>query len=67
MRPDKVAISWDATKSSWLIRIEIGEEVVRRHADLPKSANDEALRAAAQKAVEDEGYQPDSSLVTVAR
>lgn len=67
MRPDKVAISWDSAKSSWLIRIEIGEEVVRRRADLPKDANDDALRAAVQKAVEEEGYQPDPSLVTIAR
>ncbi|HUO33631.1 MAG TPA: hypothetical protein VMU43_01440 [Candidatus Acidoferrum sp.] len=58
MRPDKVEISWDATKSSWLVRIEVGEEVVRRHISLPKSAADDALRAAAAKAVADEGYQP---------
>jgi hypothetical protein len=47
MRPDKVEVSWDAAKSSWLIRIEVGEEVVRRHANLPKAEADDALRAAA--------------------
>jgi len=67
MRPDKVEVSWDATKSSWLVRIEVGEEVVRRHFALPKNAPDDALRSAAQKAVTDEGYQPDPAVVTIAR
>lgn len=67
MRPDKVEVSWDATKSSWLIRIEVGEEVVRRHANLPKAEADDALRSAALKAVTDEGYQPDPAVVTIRR
>ena len=67
MRPDKVEISWDATKSSWLVRIEVGEEVVRRHVTLPKTAADDALRSAATKAVTDEGYQPDPAVLSIAR
>lgn len=56
MRADRVEISWDTDKSSWLIRIEAGEEVVRRHCDLPRNADESTLRAAAQKTVTDEGY-----------
>lgn len=57
MRPDHVTVSWDATNSKWLIRIEVGEEVVRRHCDAPRNADEQTLRAAARKTVEDEGYE----------
>lgn len=64
MRADRVEISWDNEKSKWLIRIEAGEEVVRRHCDLPRNADEAALRAAAQKTVVDEGYDlPASSVI----
>lgn len=56
MRADRVEISWDNEKSKWLIRIETGEEVVRRHCDLPRNADEATLRTAAQKTVTDEGY-----------
>jgi hypothetical protein len=65
MRPDKVEVSWDAPKSKWLIRIQAGEEVLRRHCDAPKNADDQTLRAAAQKTVQDEGYQLDPALITI--
>ena len=51
--------SWDASKSSWLIRIEAGEEVIRRHCALPKSADEQTLRTAIEKAVAEEGYELD--------
>ena len=63
MRADRVEISWDNEKSKWLIRIEAGEEVVRRHCDLPHNADEAALRTAAQKIVQDEGYDPAASSV----
>lgn len=64
MRADRVEISWDNEKSKWLIRIEAGEEVVRRHCDLPRDADEAALRAAAQKTIKDEGYElPASSVI----
>jgi len=64
MRADRVEISWDNEKSNWLIRIEAGEEAVRRHCNLPRNADEAALRAAAQKTIEDEGYDlPPSSVI----
>jgi hypothetical protein len=64
MRADRMEISWDNEKSKWLIRIEAGEEVVRRHCDLPRNADESALRAAAQKTIQDEGYElPPSSVI----
>ena len=67
MRADRVEVSWDAAKSNWLVRIEMGEEVIRRHCDLPKDADEPSLRSAAQKLVQDEGYEPDSTNITIRR
>jgi hypothetical protein len=61
MRADRVEISWDNEKSKWLIRIEMGEEVVRRYCDLPRNADEPTLRAAGQKTVKDEGYDAAAS------
>jgi hypothetical protein len=64
MRADRVELSWDASKSNWLLRIEAGEEVIRRHCALPQSADEQTLRTAIEKAVSDEGYEMDpASLV----
>ncbi len=67
MRPDHVEVSWDTTNSKWLIRIEVGEEVVRRHCDAPKNADDQTLRSAAQKTVADEGYEMDLADINIQR
>jgi hypothetical protein len=64
---DRVEVSWDSNKNKWLVRIQSGEEVIRRHCDLSKSADDQALRAAAEKAVQEEGYESDASRVTLRR
>jgi hypothetical protein len=57
MQADRVEISWDSQKSNWLVRIEAGEEVVRRHLALARETPEPTLRAAAQKIAEDEGYE----------
>jgi hypothetical protein len=57
MQADRVEVSWDPGKSKWLVRIQSGEEVIRRHLSASKGADDQALRAAAEKTVQDEGYQ----------
>jgi hypothetical protein len=67
MRADRVEMSWDTEKSQWLVRIVNGEEVVRRHVKLASSADDGALRAAAQKTVTDEGYEPDGTEIAIRR
>ncbi len=67
MRADNVEVSWDAAKSKWLVRIQAGEEVIRRHCDLAKSADEQALRQAAQQTLQDEGYEPDSVAITIRR
>lgn len=67
MRADRVAVSWDTEKSQWLVRIVNGEEVVRRHVKLASSADDAALRSAAQKTVTDEGYESDGTEISIQR
>ncbi len=65
MQADRVEVSWDDKKSSWLVRIEAGEEVIRRHCKLSKDADDQALRSAVQQTLTDEGYQPDGTPVEI--
>jgi hypothetical protein len=50
-----------------LIRIQSGEEVIRRYCDLPKGADEGALRSTTQKTVQDEGYAVDPGNMTFQR
>ena len=59
MHADRVEFSWDEKKSSWLIRIEAGEEVIQRHCTLPRSADERTLHTTIEKTVADEGYEID--------
>ena len=67
MRADEVEVSWDSAKSKWLVRIVVGEEVVRRYCDAAKNADDASLRSAAMRTLQDEGYEADASIVVVKR
>ena len=65
MRADRTEVSWDAEKSKWQIRIVVGEEVIRRYCDLPQTASETDLRAAAQKTLTDEGFDSDGGAITI--
>jgi hypothetical protein len=67
MRADRAEVSWDQDKGKWMVRIQIGEEIIRRYVDLPKGADEPALRSEANKAMEDEGYEANVTPVTVSR
>lgn len=67
MRADRVEVMWDASKSKWAVRIQAGEEVIRRYSDLPKNSDDAALRQSALKTLVDEGYEADGTGITVER
>ncbi|HKT49244.1 MAG TPA: hypothetical protein VJV96_03055 [Candidatus Angelobacter sp.] len=58
MQADRVELSWDNAKSKWLVRIQVGEEVIRRFCDLPRSADESSLQQAAKKTLTDEGFEP---------
>lgn len=67
MRADRVEVSWDESKSKWLVRIQAGEEVIRRYCNLAGNADEQSLKQAAIKTLQDEGYEPDSTVVSVQR
>jgi hypothetical protein len=65
MRADRAEVSWDTKKSKWLVRIEVGGDVIRRNCDLPRTASESDLRAAAQKTLQDEGFEVDGATITI--
>jgi hypothetical protein len=67
MRADHIEISWDAARKKWLLRIRIGEEVIRRYSDAPKDTDDGALKAVGRKTLEDEGYDSEVQDITIRR
>jgi hypothetical protein len=56
-------VSWDNDKKKWLVRIQVGEEVIRRYCDAPRNAGEERIRAAAEKTLIEEGYEAVAELV----
>ncbi|MGA2096361.1 MAG: hypothetical protein ABSH39_08695 [Candidatus Acidiferrum sp.] len=67
MRVDQVEVSWDSQKSDWVIRMQSGDEVIRRHYKAPKDADEKTLRAKAAETVKDEGYEANDAAVSVKR
>ena len=67
MRADRVEISWDAAKAKWLVRIGSGAEVIRRHCQAPKDAEEQSLCSLVQKTVQDEGYEADPGQIRIHR
>jgi hypothetical protein len=67
MRADRVEVSWDNDKSDWVIRIQSGDEVIRRHYKAPKNADEKTLRAKAEETVRDEGYEANAAVVSIKR
>jgi hypothetical protein len=67
MRADSAEMSWDANSHKWLVRVRIGDEVIRRHCKESKETDDQTLRTIAEKTVRDEGYEIDTAKVTIVR
>lgn len=67
MRANSVEVSWDNEKSDWVIRMQSGDEVIRRHCKAPKDTDEKTLRAKAEETVKDEGYEPDPTVVSIKR
>jgi hypothetical protein len=65
MKADRAEVSWDEQKKKWLIRIAVGEEVIRRHCEEEKSADQAKLRSAAAKTAIDEGYEISPADITI--
>ena len=65
MRADRAEVSWDSEKSKWVVRISIGEEVIRRYCSLPQTAGESDLRSAAQSTLRDEGYELEGEAIAI--
>ena len=65
MKADRVEITRDDERKNWLIRIWVGDEVIRRHCNEPANADPTTLRNAAMKTANDEGYTIDASDITL--
>ncbi|MGA7411269.1 MAG: hypothetical protein WBW33_12335 [Bryobacteraceae bacterium] len=59
MNADRVEVSRDEQNNRWLIRIQVGEEVIRRLCHESRNADEDTLRGAAVKTATDEGYSID--------
>ena len=67
MHADRVELSWDSAKSNWLLRIQIGEEAIRRHCKLPKDADEQTLQSLAKATLQEEGYDPEVPEIRIHR
>jgi hypothetical protein len=67
MRADRVEASWDAGKSKWLVRIQSGEEVLRRYCNIKKGADEQTIRTAAENTTKEEGYEVEPANVSIRR
>jgi hypothetical protein len=68
IKADKAEVSWDEDKKKWLVRISVGEEVLRRHCNEAKrDASDDDLRALAVSTAEDDGYELANNTVSIKR
>ena len=64
---DRAEVSWDNENSRWLVRIHVGEEVIRRRWKGAKDAGPQTLQADAVKMAKEEGYDLASDKVAVQR
>jgi len=63
-----VEVLFDAQKKSWVVRIQAGEEVIRRTCKNSKgNLTDEELRSLALQTARDDGYELQPGAVVVKR
>ena len=67
MKADRVEVSHDEQNNRWLIRIQVGAEVIRRHCNEAKDVDEATLRRAATQTAADEGHTVDASDIVVVR
>jgi hypothetical protein len=63
MKADRIEVSRDEQAKHWVIRIQVGAEVIRRSCRESDKADKDTLRNAAIKVAADEGYEVDPANV----
>ncbi len=69
-KADSAAVSWDPQKKVWRVRIQVGEEVIKRpveHKRATRDAAEDVLRSLAIETAQADGYDLDPATVTIAR
>ena len=69
IKADTAAVNWDADKKAWRVRIQVGEEIIKRPCDkkVKRDADDAALRTLAVKTAQDDGYEVEPGNVSISR
>lgn len=68
LKADKTTVNWDSDKKEWHVRVQIGEEVIKRALHkTPHDATDDTLRAKAVEEAKEEGYEIDAATVAIGR
>ena len=62
------SVEWDAGKKQWRVRIQFGDEVIKRPLeDCKRDAAEETLRTRAIETAKDEGYAVEAAQIAVVR
>ena len=62
------SVEWDAGKKQWRVRIQFGDEVIKRPLDsCPRDTDEETLRTRAIETAKDEGYAVEAAQIAVVR
>lgn len=68
IRATKATVDWDPHKKRWHVRIQIGEEVIKRPlGETVQNADEATLRTQAVDTAKDEGYEVDPAMVAIVR
>ena len=68
LKATKATVDWDEHKKQWHVRVQIGEEVIKRPLEKTGAdANEEALRSKAVETAKAEGYEVDPAQVAITR
>ncbi len=64
----KASVDWDPHDNHWHVRIQVGEEVIKRKLDsAAKDTDADTLKSKAVACARDEGYEVDPSTITINR
>ena len=68
LKAEKATVNWDPAKKEWHVRVQIGEEVIKRPlSKTPRDASEDVLRSQAVETALDEGYEVDAAQVVIQR
>jgi len=68
LKADNLEVTWESQKRAWQVRIQAGEEVVKRPiAGASRDADEATLRSLAIQTAQDDGYDGASAAISISR